>query len=73
MNIDPKIGAWFNFMFLIVTGIAAGAVALPGSNETLTTDIKAWAAFIAFLISCANLTFHLFSSTTPGPLASDKT
>lgn len=69
MNIDPKIGAWFNFAFLVLTGIGAGAVVLPGANDVLVSDIKSWAVFIAFVISCANLVFHLFSGPEPGPAA----
>ena len=67
-GIDPRIGAWCNFLFVVLTGIAAGAVAFAGFSDATVTFIKTYAADGAFLISCANLVFHLYSSTETGPM-----
>ena len=68
MSITPKIGAWFNFVFIVLTGVAAGSVDFVGLSQEVAHMIRAWSTNFAFIISCANLVFHLYAAPTPGPL-----
>ena len=69
MNIDPKIGTWVNFVALVLSGIGAGAVEWGGLSADMVSAIKTVAADGLFLITTANLVFHLYSAPTPGPMA----
>lgn len=69
-GIDPRIGLWFNFVALLLTGIAAGSLNLAGIPDGLVTVIKVWASNASWIIGVANMVFGLYSSTTAGPLIS---
>jgi len=66
--LQPKIGAWINFVFLLLTGVAAGTVDFYKLPPEITNLIKVLAANAAWAISCANIVFHLYSSSTQGPM-----
>lgn len=69
MNINPQIGVWFNFIAIVLTGIGAGAVQWGTLSPGVIADIKTTAADGLFLLTCANLVFHLYSAPTSGPMA----
>ena len=68
LTISPSASSWWNFTFVVLTGMAAGSLHLTGVPDAWISLIKGWSADGAFLISCANLVFHLFSSPDPGPV-----
>jgi hypothetical protein len=68
MTIDPRTAAWWNFAFILLTGIAAGTVDFAGLADNVVHIIRVWATNGAFAISCANLVFHLYSSSIGGPM-----
>lgn len=69
MNIDPKISAWINVAFLILTGITAGAVEFGSLDAGTVSTIKSLAGWGVFIIVSMNTVFHLFSAPDAGPLA----
>ena len=68
-SINPKTAVWWNLAFLILTGIAAGTVDFAGLAPSTVSIIKSWASNAAWIVSCVNIVFHLFSSSLPGPMA----
>lgn len=70
-GIDPRVGAWCNFLFIICTGVAAGAVQFGHLSGNVVDSIKTVATDMAFAISCANLVFHLYSSPAAGPMTKE--
>jgi hypothetical protein len=69
MNIDPKIGAWCNFLALVLSLIGAGTVQLVGVSDVVAGEIKTVALDGVAIMSAANLVFHLYSAPAAGPLA----
>jgi hypothetical protein len=69
MNIDPRVGAWCNFIAIVLAGIGAGSVAFGNLSAGIVSDIKTAAGDGLFLLTCANLVFHLYSAPAPGPAA----
>ena len=67
-GVDPRVGAWFCFLFVLLTGVGAGSVMFPGVPDAIVAAIKQYAIDGAFAISCANLVFHLYSAPTAGPM-----
>lgn len=65
---DPKAALWWNFAFLVLTGVSAGSIVLVGVPDPIVAVAKAWAANGAWLITSANIVFHMYSSPQPGPL-----
>ena len=66
--VSPNAGAWWNFAFLILTGVAAGSVKLAGVPAPIVEVAQIWAGNGAWVITAANLVFHLYSSPQPGPM-----
>lgn len=69
MNIDPRIGSWCNFIALVLAGIGAGAVQWGSLSPVIVGDLKTLAIDGLFLLTTANVVFHLYSAPTPGPMA----
>jgi hypothetical protein len=67
-TVNPKTASWWNFVFVVLTGAAAGSLHFSGLSQETVSLIQGWAADGAFIVSCANLVFHLFSSASAGPL-----
>lgn len=61
-GIDPRIGAWFNFIVLILSAIGAGTVVLAGVPDATTAIIKTWALNGVVIISAANVVFHFYEA-----------
>lgn len=68
-TIDPRIGTWTNFVALILAGIGAGAVQWGGLSADTVTLLKTIASDGLFILTTANLVFHLYSAPVAGPLA----
>ncbi len=68
MSIDPKTSAWWNFAFALLTLVGVGTLKLAGIPDGARQLIESWAIDLAAVIACANIVFHLFSSTASGPL-----
>jgi hypothetical protein len=66
-GIDPRIGAWFNFVVLILGAIGAGTVILAGVPDAATALIKTWALNGVVILSAANLVFHLYDAPSAVP------
>lgn len=69
LQVDPRVAAYVNIAFMILTGIASGTVAFAGLPDQAVSIIKTIATDLAFVIACANTVLHLYSPPVGGPLA----
>ncbi len=69
MNVDPKVGAWCNFLALVLAAIGAGTVQIVGVSDAAASMIKTVALDGVVILSAANFVFHLYSAPEAGPLA----
>lgn len=68
-DIDPRVGAWCNFIALVLSLVGAGTVQLVGISDTAASMVKTIALDGVAILSAANLVFHLYSAPVAGPLA----
>ena len=67
-GISPITALWINVLFLVLTGVAAGTVALAGVPDAVATLVKVWSGNAAWVISVLNIVFHLYSAPVGGPM-----
>jgi hypothetical protein len=67
MTIDPRVGAWVNFIVLVLGAIGAGTVVLAGLPDATNTIIKTWALNGVVILSAANVVFHLYDTPSVTP------
>ncbi len=65
--IDPRVGAWVNFIVLVLSAIGAGTVVLAGLSDATNGIIKTWALNGVVILSAANVVFHLYDAPQSGP------
>lgn len=71
MQIDPRISMLINFLWMLASGIAMGAVKFTGLvANPVAAQIVGWSAFVAFVMATANAVLHGSSSAQPGPWVS---
>jgi hypothetical protein len=68
MTVDPKVGAWCNFIALVLSLVGAGTVQLVGVSDVVAGELKTIALDGVAILSAANLVFHLYSAPEAGPL-----
>ncbi len=68
MTISPAVGTWVNFIVLILAGVGAGSVEFGNLSADTVSILKTVAADGLFVLTCANLVFHLYSAPIAGPL-----
>lgn len=68
-NISPAVGVWCNFIALLLAGVGAGAIQWGGLSADTVSLLKTSAADGLFVLTTANLVFHLYSAPVAGPLA----
>jgi hypothetical protein len=66
MQMDPKVAIWLNIAYQILTGVTATMLSSFG-----VADASHVVAICESLAGVINIVLHAFSSSTPGPLASN--
>jgi hypothetical protein len=66
-SIDPRVGAWVNFVVLVLSAIGAGTVVLAGLPDATNEIIKTWALNGVVILSAANVVFHLYDTPSATP------
>jgi hypothetical protein len=70
MQIDPRISFSINFLLMLVSGIATGAVHFTGLvPDPTAAAIVGWAGVATFVIATLNTALHGYSAATSGPLS----
>ena len=61
---DPRIGAWCNFIALVLAGVGAGSIQWGHLPPDTIDTIKTVAADGLFLLATANVVFHFYDAPT---------
>jgi hypothetical protein len=67
MTIDPRVGAWCNFIALVLSLVGAGTVVFAGLPDATNEIIKTWALNGFAIMSAANVVFHLYDTPSVTP------